>query len=218
MTELILPRRWDLLPPALDLVQSKLKQSDEAYMLPYTIAQIAMVRQQSELEAFESIKVLIADGRVEARGRWPRDRDGNPRKNAPIEALPAESFRFAELMLPNGEDVYFRDQLVTVRGVQIDMDQLRQALAGGEAPRLDSTVAEEAPPRPDSTEAPAPKSRKATQPLRPKGRPGTKTEQITTEMRKMDPTELRAKKLKELAAQFHAAQSTCREARNTALE
>jgi hypothetical protein len=66
--------------------------------------------------------------------------------------------------------------------------------------------------------AEAAESRKATQPLRPKGNPGTKTEQITAEMRKMDPTELRAKKLKELAAQFHAAQSTCREARNTALE
>jgi hypothetical protein len=62
------------------------------------------------------------------------------------------------------------------------------------------------------------KSKKAMEPLRPKGNPGTKTERIIAEMRKMDPTELRVKKLKELAAQFNAVQSTCRKARNTALE
>jgi hypothetical protein len=65
--------------------------------------------------------------------------------------------------------------------------------------------------------APARKSKKAMQPLRPKGNPGIKTERISAEMRKMDPTELRAKKLKELAAQFSAAQSTCKKARDTAL-
>jgi hypothetical protein len=73
-------------------------------------------------------------------------------------------------------------------------------------------------PSATSAAAPARKSKKAMQALRPKGNPGIKTERITAEMRKMDPTELRAKKLKELAALFSAAQSTCRKARNTALE
>jgi hypothetical protein len=72
---------------------------------------------------------------------------------------------------------------------------------------------------PPATSAPAPvrKSKKAMQPLRPKGNPGIKTKRIVADMSKMDSIELRDMKLKELAHRFGAAQSTCRKARNSVL-
>ena len=62
------------------------------------------------------------------------------------------------------------------------------------------------------------KSKKAKQRLRRKGNPGTKTIRIIAAMRDMDRAELSDMTLKALAHRFGAAQSTCREARNIALE
>jgi hypothetical protein len=181
------PLRWDLLPHALALVQGAL--------------------QCSEAEAFVSIKALIADGQVEARGPWPREGlNGNPRPNGHAHTLPSESFRFAELTR-DGAGVVFLDRLgVPIPWVEIDMDQLRRALA------------QEASPPAMSAAAPVRKSKKAKQPLRPKGNPGTKTKRIIAAMREMDPTELHDMTLKELSNQFDVAQSTCKKARDTALE
>jgi hypothetical protein len=72
---------------------------------------------------------------------------------------------------------------------------------------------------PPATSAAAPrKSKKAIQPLRPKGNPGIKTKQITAEMSKMDSIELRDMTLKALAHRFGAAPSTCKKSRDTVLE
>jgi hypothetical protein len=180
------PLRWDLLPHALALVQGAL--------------------QCSEAEAFESIKALIADGQVEARGPWPREGlNGNPRPNGHAHTLPSESFLFAELTR-DGTGVVFLDRLsVPIPWVKIDMDQLRRALA------------QEASPPATPAAAPVKKSN-AKQPLRPRGNPGTKTKGIIAAMREMDRTELRNMNFKALEHRFGAAQSTCKKARDTALK
>jgi hypothetical protein len=64
----------------------------------------------------------------------------------------------------------------------------------------------------------AKKSGKKVQPLRPKGNPGIKAKQIAAEMRKMDPAKLRVMRHKEMAHQFSAAPSTCKKARDSALD
>jgi len=74
------------------------------------------------------------------------------------------------------------------------------------------------PPATSAPPHPARKSKKAMQPLRPKGNPGIKTKRITAEMSKMDSIELRDMTLKALAHRFGAAPSTCKKARDTALE
>jgi hypothetical protein len=66
-----------------------------------------------------------------------------------------------------------------------------------------------------SAAAPARKSKKAMQPLRPKGKPATKMNRIIAEMRGMDRTELCEMKLKAMQHQFGAAASTCKKARDT---
>jgi hypothetical protein len=59
------------------------------------------------------------------------------------------------------------------------------------------------------------KSKKAMQPLRPKGKPATQMNRIIAEMRGMDRTKLCEMKLKEMQHQFGAAASTCKKARDT---
>lgn len=83
--------------------------------------------------------------------------------------------------------------------------------------RVERRIIDELWPPATSAAAPARKSKKAMQPLRPKGNPGIKTKRITAEMSKMDSIELRDMTLKALAHRFGAAPSTCRKARNSAL-
>jgi hypothetical protein len=66
---------------------------------------------------------------VQARGPWPRDGlNGKPRPKGRTQALSPESFHYAELTR-DGAGVFFRDLFVTIPWVEIDMDQLRRALA-----------------------------------------------------------------------------------------
>jgi hypothetical protein len=55
-------------------------------------------------------------------------------------------------------------------------------------------------------------------PLRPKGKPAIKMNRIIAEMRGMDRTKLSDMNLKAMQHQFGAAASTCKKARDTALE
>jgi hypothetical protein len=83
--------------------------------------------------------------------------------------------------------------------------------------QVERRIIDELWPPATSAAAPARKSKKAKQPLRPKGNPGIKTKRITAEMRKMDSIELHDMTLKALAHQFGAAPSTCKKARDTVL-
>jgi hypothetical protein len=83
--------------------------------------------------------------------------------------------------------------------------------------RVESRIIDELWPTSDAA-GPVRKSRKATQPLRPKGRPVTKMKRIVAEMREMDRTELSDMTLKVMEHRFGAAPSTCKKARDTALE
>ena len=81
--------------------------------------------------------------------------------------------------------------------------------------RVERRVIDELWPPDTSAAAPARKSKKAMQPLRPKGKPATQMNRIIAEMRGMDRTKLCEMKLKEMQHQFGAAASTCKKARDT---
>jgi hypothetical protein len=180
----MIQRRWDLLPYALDLLQSKLKQPEN--------------------EARESIKILIADERVQARGPWPRGRplNGKPRPDGRAHLLPAESFNYAEFT-PNGEGVVFRDQNVPIPWVEINMDQLRLALA--EEAQATSANSESAPPESDQSEAPKVGKKRGPLPL--------KRTQVKEAMRKVGLQKVRQWPEEALVAQFGTSRTTCRDAK-----
>jgi hypothetical protein len=165
----------------------------------YAVDETKVAWRVPETDALEQLKAWVVDGKVQAKGHWP-DRPGIASSTDPVCILPAKEFRFVDR---TWNRLLFLRPMKIVDDVEINIVQLRQALGQ---------------PAVQATAAPVRKSRKAKLPLRPRGNPGTKKIRIIAAMREMDRTELCDLTLKALAHRFGAAQSTCKEARDTVLE
>jgi len=186
-------RRWDLLPLALAYIQ-------RALCLP-------------EMGAFDVLTGLIFEGRVSARGPWPRGGIADqPRPQGHEHILPADQFRFATLT-NDGEGVTFMGNSppLNICWVEINMEQLRgEVIESMPPPASAAATTEPIAPAVESKDTKIPKPRK-------RGKPAVKTPAIEAAMRQMDRAELAGMKEEAMVANFNASRDICRKARKHVL-
>jgi hypothetical protein len=98
---IVIERRWALQPHAIALIQQRLGQS--------------------ERDAFQTLKELVVDERVIARGPWPPGGIAGEIRTGRADNLPAELFNYADRA---GDGVTFVGHFVVIDWVEIDMNEL----------------------------------------------------------------------------------------------